>query len=57
MGHGHDKTSSGSHLGKSQTDWSGSKKCFQREKFGHLMYNCPDRQVKPSVSCDEVAWT
>ena len=41
--------------GRSQTNWRGDKKCG---KFGHLMYNCPDHQVKPALSgvrCDEVA--
>ena len=45
--------------GRSQTNWRGDKKCFQCGKFGHLMYNCPERQVKPALSgvrCDEVAW-
>jgi len=49
-------------MGRSQTNPRGDKKCFQCGKFGHLMYNCPDRQAqetKPVLSgvrCDEVAW-
>ena len=62
MGQGRDRPPSSSNktdTGRSQTNWRGDKKCFQCGKFGHLMYNCPDRQVKPALSdvrCDEVAW-
>ena len=48
-------------VGCSQTNLRDDKKCFQCGKFGHLMYNCPNRQVQETkqvlsgVKCDEVA--
>ena len=52
--------------GRSRTNYRGEKQCFQCGKFGHLMYNCPNR-ASPSTSaapkpafmgktCTEMAW-
>ena len=51
--------------GRSRTNMRGDKRCFQCGRWGHLMYNCPNRRENESSgatralyakTCDEVAW-
>ena len=51
--------------GRTQTNSKGERRCFQCGKYGHLMFNCPNKSVPPTSGagrilyakgCDEVAW-
>ena len=51
--------------GRDQTNQQGEKRCFQCNRFGHMMYNCPYKKESSTVArpkalyggtCREVAW-
>ena len=51
--------------GRDQTDQRGEKRCFQCNRWGHMMYNCPYKKetstsARPQVlyggSCRKVVW-
>ena len=55
----------GEQKGRDQTNQRGEKRCFQCNRFGHMMYNCPYKKeastpARPKAlyggSCQEVAW-
>ena len=64
LGYFKDTVSSGRNGARSTTNFRGEKRCFQCGRYGHLMYNCPNRQeakatatAKPTMmACSEIEW-